>query len=114
MVEDKKGHATLSRGDEDVRSARVLPMKTLKLLRKTPRVPMYVREFARLTRQMASAGVAITVLGIEELKMWKVFLHCDERGKKYFTAATVTKGKGKIPIEKKRNKKGARLMKRKS
>ena len=44
MLEDKTSNLALSSGDTEVRSGRVLSMKSLRPLRKQPIAPNYVRE----------------------------------------------------------------------
>ena len=69
MLEDKTSQLTLGSGAAEVRSATFLSMKNLKPPRKRPGAPKYVREFARLVREMASEGEAAAELGMVEVKI---------------------------------------------
>ena len=83
MLEDKTSHLALSGGDPEVRLARVLSTKHLKLPRKRRGAPKYVRELARLIQKMASEKEAPLEFSMVELKIWEVLLRFDEHRKKY-------------------------------
>ena len=108
MLEDKTTHLTMGCGDSDVRPDRLLSQKNLKLLRKRPGAPKYVREFMRRIRQMASEKAVEAEFGMVEVKIWEVLPCCDEKGKKYLKEEDIlrrAKKKAWKKKEKKREKK---------
>ena len=97
LLKDKRSHLTLSSGDANVRSA--------KILRKRPGAPTYVREFVRLIREVASEGEPLVEFGMVEVKIGEVLLHCDEKGKKFLKGEEKLQ-RGKVEFgKKKKNKK---------
>ena len=55
----------------------------MKMLRKRPRAPKYVRHFVRLITELAEEHDGAVEFGPMEVKIWEVLLKCDEKGKKH-------------------------------
>ena len=62
-----------------VKGARVLMTKNLKLPRKRPGAPEYVREFTKLIGELASEKGTGVAYGEVEVRIWNTLLKCDER-----------------------------------
>ena len=110
MLEDKTRHLMLGSGHAEVRSARILSMKNLKLLRERPSAPKYVREFAPLIRELACEGQVAAEFGMVEVKIWEVRLRCEEKGRKCLKEEEKlqrAKEKSRKKKEKKKEKKRA-------
>ena len=110
MADPEKGQLGLEGAAEVVNQAKVLSKKNMKLLRKRPGAPKYVRHFVKLISELAEEHDGAVDFGPVEVKIWEVLLKCDEKGKKHL------KDEEKIrrSKEKERKKKEKRRPRKKS
>ena len=110
MADPEKGQLSLEGVAEVVNQAKVLSKKNMKMLRKRPGAPKYVRHFVKLTSELAEEHDGAVDFGPVEVKIWEVLLKCDEKGKKHL------KDEEKIwrSKEKERKKKEKRRARKKS
>ena len=110
MADPDRGQLNLEGAAEVVNQAKVLSKKNMKMLRKRPGAPTYVRHFVRLISELAEEHDGAVEFGPVEVKIWEVLLKCDEKGKKHL------KDEEKIrrSKEKERKKKEKRQARKKS
>ena len=82
MADPEKGQLNLEGAAEVVNQAKVLSKKNMKMLRKRPEAPKYVRHFVKLISELAEEHDGAVDFGPVEVKIWEVVLKCDEKGKK--------------------------------
>ena len=109
MAEPERGQLNLEGAAEVVNQAKVLSKKNMKMLRKRPGAPKYVRHFVKLISELAEEHDGSAQFG-PVVKIWEVLLKCDEKGKKHL------KDEEKIrrSREKERKKKEKRRARKKS
>ena len=83
MADPERGQLNLEGAAEVVNRAKVLSKNNIKMLRKRPGAPKYVRHFVRLISELAEEHDAAVEFGPVEVKIWEVLLKCDEKGKKH-------------------------------
>ena len=110
MADPERGQLNLEGAAEVVNQAKVLSKKNMKMLRKRPGAPKYVRHFVKLINELAEEHDGAAEFGPVEVKIWEVLLKCDEKGKKHL------KDEEKIrrSKEKERKKKEKRRARKKS
>ena len=110
MADPERGQLNLQGAAEVVNQAKVLSKKNMKMLRKRPGAPKYVRHFVELISELAEEHDGSVEFGPVEGNFWEVLLKCDEKGKKYL------KDEEKIrrSKEKERKKKEKRRAEKKS
>ena len=82
MADLERGQLNLEGAAEVVNHAKVLS-KNMKMLRKRPGAPKYVRHFVRLISELAEGHDGAVEFGPVEVKIWEVLVKCDEKGKKH-------------------------------
>ena len=110
MADPERGQLNLEGVAEVVNQAKVLSKKNMKMLRKRPGAPKYVRHFVKLISELAEEHDGSAEFGPVEVKIWEVLLKCDEKVKKHL------KDEEKIrrSKEKERKKKEKRRARKKS
>ena len=83
MADPERGQLNLEGAAEVVNQAKVLSKKNMKMLRKRPGAPKYVRHFVKLISELAEEHDGSAEFGPVEVKIWEVLLKCDEKGKKH-------------------------------
>ena len=83
MADPGRGQLNLEGAAEVVNRAKVLSKKNMKMLRKRPGAPKYVRHFVKLIGELAEEHDGSAGFGPVEVKIWGVLLKCDEKGKKH-------------------------------
>ena len=106
MADPERGQLNLEGAAEVVNQAK----KNMKMLRKRPGAPKYVRHFVKLISELVEEHDGAVEFGPVEVKIWEVPLKCDEKGKKHL------KDEEKIrrSKEKERKKKEKRRARKKS
>ena len=82
MADPERGQLNLE-GAARANQAKVLSKKNMKMFRKRPRAPKYVRHFVKLVSELAEEHDGSAEFGLVEVKIWEVLLKCDEKGKKH-------------------------------
>ena len=109
MADPERGQLNLE-GAAEVVNQEVLSKKNMKMLRKRPGAPKYVRHFVKLINEVAEEHDGSAEFGPVEVKIWELLLKCDEKGKKHLKdEETIRRSK-----EKERKKKEKRRAKKKS
>ena len=83
LADPERGQLNLEGAAEVVNQAKVLSKKNMKMWRKRPGSPKYVRHFLRLISELAEEHDGAVEFGPVEVKIWEVLLKCDEKGKKH-------------------------------
>ena len=83
MADPERGQLNLEGAAEVVNQAKVLSKKNMKMLRKRPRAPKYVRHFVKLISELGEEHDGSAEFGPVEVKIWEVLLKCNEKGKKH-------------------------------
>ena len=72
MADPGRGQLNLEGAAEVVSQAKVLSKKNIKMLRKRPGAPKYVRHFVRLISELAEEHDGAMEFGPVEVKIWEV------------------------------------------
>ena len=83
MANPERGQLNLEGAAEVVNQAKVLSKMNMKMLRKRPGAPKYVRHFVKLISELAEERDGSAEFGPVEVKIWEVLLKCNEKGKKH-------------------------------
>ena len=93
MADPERGQPNLEGAEEVVTEAKVLSKKNMKMLRKRPGAPKYVRHFVRLISELVEEDDGAVEFGPMEVKIWEVLLNCAENGKKHLKDEEKIQGK---------------------
>ena len=83
MADPERGQLNLEGAAEVVNQAKVLSKKNMKMLRKRPGAPKYVRYFVKLISELAEEHDGSAEFGPVEVEIWEVLLKCEEKGEKH-------------------------------
>ena len=110
MADPERGQLNLEGAAEVVNQTKVLSKKNMKMLRKRPGAPKYVRHFVKLISELGEEHDGSAEFGPVEVKISEVLLKCNEKGKKHLKEEE----KIRRSKEKERKKKEKRRARKKS